>query len=68
MVEGLITKSCVVIGFPAAVPEASPVLCTPALDKGDADGAHPSELVDSLKALAHTLGQLVGKLLVVEDL
>lgn len=45
-----------------------PVLCTPTLDKWDADGTHPGELVDSFKALAYTLGQLVGKLLVVEDL
>ena len=49
-------------------PLVLPVLCTPALDKRNADGAHARKLVNSLKALADTLGQLVGKLLVVEDL
>lgn len=53
---------------PSNKPGASPVFCTPTLDKGDADGTHPGELVHGLKALAHTLGQLVCKLLVVEDL
>lgn len=38
------------------------------LDEAHADGAHPGELVDSLEALVHRLGQQGSKLLVVEDL
>lgn len=31
----------------------SPVLCSPALHKAHADGAHPGELVHSLEALVY---------------
>lgn len=45
-----------------------PVLGPPALDETHADGAHPGELVDGLKALVDWLGEQGCKLLVVEDL
>lgn len=45
-----------------------PVFGAPTLDEAHADGAHPGELVHSLKALVDRLGQQGSKLLVVEDL
>ena len=39
----------------------------PSLDEADAYITHSCELVDGLKSLVHRLGQLVGKVLVVED-
>lgn len=46
----------------------SPVLSSPAFDKAHANGAHPGELVHSLKPLVDRLGEQGSKLLVVEDL
>ena len=45
-----------------------PVLCSPALHKTHADGAHAGQLVHRLEALVHRLSQEGSKLLVVEDL
>lgn len=46
----------------------SPVLRSPAFDEAHTDGAHASQLVDSLKALVDRLSQEGSKFLVVEDL
>lgn len=43
------------------------IFLPPALDEADANGAHPCELVDRLKAAVDGLGQLLSKVLVVED-
>ncbi len=43
------------------------ILHPPSFDKADAYGAHPDELVDSLKSLTNGLGKMVSKLPVVED-
>ena len=45
-----------------------PILCSPALHKTHADGAHAGQLVHCLKALVHRLSQERSELLVVEDL
>lgn len=45
-----------------------PVLGSPAFDKTHANGAHPGQLIYSLKALVHWLSQQCRKLLVIEDL
>ena len=47
--------------------DLSAILHPPPFDEADAYVAHPGQLVDSLKALTDRLGQLVGKVLVVED-
>ena len=44
------------------------VLGTPPLHKAHSDSAHLCECVDSLKALIHTLGKELSKILIVENL
>lgn len=46
----------------------SMVLCSPALDKTHANGAHFGELIHSLKPMVDRLSQKLGKLLIVENL
>lgn len=45
----------------------SVILSAPSFDKGHSDGAHFSQLIHSLEAVVHALGQQSGKLLVIEN-